>query len=82
MLDNSERQLRVTVMFGGTVLGDGLNHVNALPLIGRSGRVESQSGRISLSPIGELEAIGQQKSQRFNRNPALKLYTGSLWEIV
>ncbi len=72
VLDNGERQLRVTVMFGGTVLGDGLIHVNALPLIGRSGRVESQSWRIS--QIRELEASGQQKSQRFNRNPTLNLY--------
>ncbi len=43
MIDNGERQRRV--MDGGTVLGDGLNHVNALPLI--SWRVESQSGLTS-----------------------------------
>lgn len=43
MIDNGERQRRV--MDGGTVLGDGLHHVNALPLI--SWRVESQSGLIS-----------------------------------
>ncbi len=33
VINNSERQRRV--IDGGTVLGDGLNHVNALPLIGR-----------------------------------------------
>ncbi len=43
MIDNGERQRRV--MDGGTVLGDGLHHVNALPLI--SWRVESQSGLTS-----------------------------------
>jgi hypothetical protein len=43
VIDNGERQWRV--MDGGTVLGDGLHHVNALPLI--SWRVESQSGLIS-----------------------------------
>jgi hypothetical protein len=43
VIDNGERQRRV--MDGGTVLGDGLHHVNALPLI--SWRVESQSGLIS-----------------------------------
>ena len=39
VIDNGERQRRV--MDGGIVLGDGLHHVNALPLI--SWRVESQS---------------------------------------
>jgi hypothetical protein len=43
VIDNGERQRRV--MDGGTVLGDGLHHVNALPLI--SWRVESQSGLTS-----------------------------------
>ena len=43
MIDNGERQRRV--MDSGTVLGDGLHHVNALPLI--SWRVESQSGLTS-----------------------------------
>ena len=41
VIDNGERR----VMDGGTVLGDGLHHVNALPLI--SWRVESQSGLTS-----------------------------------
>ncbi len=43
VIDNGERQQRV--MDGGTVLGDGLNHVNALPLI--RWRVKSQSGLTS-----------------------------------
>ena len=43
MIDNGELLRRV--MDGGTVLGDGLHHVNALPLI--SWRVESQSGLTS-----------------------------------
>ncbi len=81
VIDNGERQRRV--MDGGTVLGDGLNHVNALLLIG-SERENRVSVGADQSDRGRREGNRKncQKSQQFNRNPALKLYTGSLSEIV